>query len=270
MTQPEPPPDPATDGILACGEVMNIDDLPPGSEIPLEVDTYDSVLVLIDFDDPRHTARLRNESETSLQRALAVWDPVLGRATIPGYRGSGEELRLELIGATADRPFSGSVSLECSSPGEVCFNLSDDDGDGAVDCADIHCARDPRCVEDQHDLDERVLSCGTDFALLNPPELRTFDDQRTLYTQPGGAFTEFWGGAELLLGATTGAGTIEVIFAEPGMLCFGSAEDQVVPCDTLLEVFAGETHSFPSGDLPVRLEPLAQSWLSLQARLVCE
>ena len=172
ITPPEPPPDPATDGVLACGEVMNVDGLPPGAQIPLEVATYDSVQVLIDLDDPQQIGRLRNESETSLQRALPVWDPVLGRTSIPGYRGSGEDLLLELIGATEEVPFSGFVSLECSSPGEVCFNLSDDDGDGAVDCADIHCARDPRCVEDQHDLDERVLACGTDFETLTPADAR--------------------------------------------------------------------------------------------------
>jgi len=270
ITPPEEPPDPATDGILSCGELMSVDGLPAGSGIPLDVPLYNSVQVLMDFTDSDQIGRLRTESETTLQRALAVWDPVLQRTVIPGYRGSGEELRLELLGADPEEGFSGSVSLECSSPGEVCFNLTDDDDNGAVDCADLHCARDVRCVEDQHDLDERVLSCGTDFEDLEPPELRNFDDQRTLYTTPGGERQEFWGGAELLLAAATGSGTVEVTFGEAGMACIGSAQDEVVPCSAALAVAPGETRSFPTVDLPIRLEPLAGTWLSLAARLVCD
>jgi len=267
---PEEPPDPATDGLLSCGETMSVDGLPAGSEIPLDLPLYSSVLVLMDFTDSQQIGRLRIESETTLQRALAVWDPVQQRTVIPGYRGSDEELRLELLGADPETGFSGSVSAECSDPGEVCFNLTDDDGDGAIDCADLHCARDVRCVEDQHDLDELVLSCGTDFEDLEPPELRSFDDPRTLYTTPGGERQEFWGGAELLLGAATGSGTVEVLFGEAGMACIGSAQDELVPCSAALDVTAGETRSFPTVDLPVRLEPLASAWLSLEARLVCD
>ncbi len=269
ITPPEPEPDPATDGILACGEQMSVDGLEAGTTIPVDVPQGTSVEVLMGFGDPGQIGRLRVDSDTSLSRALPVWDPVLERAVIPGYRGTGEDLTLELLGAGSDG-FSGSVSLQCTSPGEICFNLSDDDGDTLVDCADIHCARDPRCADDQHDLDERVLSCDEQVQQLDPPELRSFDDQRTLYIRPETDFPEFWGGAELTLGATLGSGTVEVTFGEAGMVCVGEATEDTVVCDVALDVSSGETRSFPTEDLPLRIEPLGPGWIDLRARLVCD
>jgi len=269
MTLPEPEPDPATDGILACGEQMSVDGLEAGATIPVDVPQGTSVEVLMSFNEPTQLGRLRTDSDTSLSRALPVWDPALERAIIPGYRGTGEELTLELLGADSDG-FSGTVSLQCTSPGEVCFNLSDDDGDALVDCADIHCARDPRCADDQHDLEELVLSCSEESQQLEPPELRSFDDQRTLYMQPENSFPEFWGGAELTLGAALGPGTVEVTFGEAGMACVGEAADDVVICDVALDVSSGETISFPTEDLPLRLEPLGPGWIDLRAQLVCD
>jgi len=270
-TPPESPPDPATDGILACGEDMSVDDLPPGSNIPLDVPIRTSVQVFVELDGPNTLGRLVTENDTSLGRVLPVWAPLLEQEILPGYRDTDNELRLELVGAGADELFFGNVFLECSSPGEVCFNLGDDDGDGAVDCADLHCARDPRCVGDQFDLDVRTLSCSADFQTLEPPELGPIDDQRTLYRRPGGQFEEFWGGAELMLGPVTTSGTVEVTFGEAGMVCVGGVDETtVIACGAALDVAAGETRTFPTSDLPLRLEPLAAAWSSLEARLVCD
>lgn len=269
LTPPEPEPDPATDGILSCGELMSVDGLEAGSTIPIDVPQGTSVTVQVDLTDPVQIGRLRTESDSRLFRALPVWDPLLEQAIIPGFRGTGEQLTLELLGADSNG-FSGSVSLQCTSPGEICFNLSDDDADSLVDCADIHCARDTNCSDDQHDLDERVLSCSDQLEQLDPPELRTFDDQRTLYTGPDSEWPEFWGGAELMLGASLTAGTIEISFAEEGMVCVGGTVDQITTCETMIEVGSGETHSFASEDLPLRLEPLGPAWIDLQARLVCD
>jgi hypothetical protein len=270
IVSPEPPPDPATDGILACGEVMSVDGLPPGATIPLDVPIRTSVQVFLELQGAGSGGRLLIESDTSLERVLPVWDPVLGQAVLPAYRDTDEDLQLELIGAT-DGAFAGDVVLQCSSPGEVCFNLSDDDGDGAVDCADLHCARDPRCVEDQFDLDVRTLGCSADSETLEPPELGPIDDQRTLYRRPGSSVEEFWGGAELMLGPVTTSGTVEITFGEAGMVCVGGIDEvTVISCAAVLAIAAGETRTFPTSDLPLRLEPLAATWSSLQARLVCD
>jgi hypothetical protein len=269
LTPPEPEPDPLTDGILSCGELMDIEGLEAGSTIPIDVPQGTSVIVQVDLTDPVHIGRLRTESDTRLFRALPVWDPLLEQAILPGFRGTGEQLTLELLGADSNG-FSGSVSLQCTSPGEICFNLTDDDSDSLVDCADIHCARDTSCSDDQHDLEERVLTCSDEFQQLDPPELRTFDDQRTLYTRPDSEWPEFWGGAELLLGATLAAGTIELTFGEEGMVCVGGLVNQVTACETIIEVSSGETRAFPTEDLPLRLEPLGPTWIDLQARLVCD
>ncbi len=269
LAPPEPEPDPATDGILSCGEQMSVDGLEAGSMIPVDAPQGASVEVFVELTDPIQLGRLRFESETSLYRSLPVWDPVLEHSVIPGFRGTGEELTLELIGADSEG-FRGSVSLQCTSPGEVCFNLSDDDEDGLMDCSDIHCARDPGCSDDQDDLDERVLSCSDQPQQLEPPELRSFDDQRTLYLRPEASAPEFWGGAELMLAATLESGTVELTFGEAGMVCVGGVPDQSVACDLAIDVTSGETRAFPTEDLPLRIEPLGPNWIDLRAQLVCD
>ena len=269
ITPPEQAPDPATDGILSCGELMSVDGLEPSTSIPVDVPEGSGVEVLVELVAPGQLARLRTESPTRLTRALPVWDPVLERMVITGFAGTDETLWLELIGADLNG-FSGSISLECTHPGEVCFNLSDDDGDGLTDCADIHCAREPRCADDQDDLDERVLSCNDQAQQLEPPILRNFDDQRTLYMRPDDDLPQFWGGAELMLAATLDTGTIELTFGEAGMVCVGGSPEQTVPCDAVFDVSSGETRSFLTAELPLRIEPLGPTWIDLRARLACD
>ena len=67
------------------------------------------------------------------------------------------------------------------------------------------------------------------------------------------------------------SGTVEVTFGEAGMVCVGGVDETtVIACGAALDVAAGETRTFPTSDLPLRLEPLAAAWSSLEARLVCD
>ncbi len=269
ITPPQPEPDPATDGVLSCGEMMSVDGVEPGSSVPLDLPVGSSLEVLLEFDEPNQLARLRTESESTLERALPVFDPVQGIEIIPGFRAQGESLDLELLGA-GEAGFLGSISMRCFNPGEICFNLSDDDNDGLIDCADIHCAREPRCADDQNNLEEIQLDCSETPQQLEPATLRSFDDQRTLYLQEGRTSHEFWGGAELVLEQPLQPGTIELSFGEAGMACSGSPEGQSISCSLYTEIEAGEVYSFTSDQLPLYLEPLAPSWIDIRAQLVCD
>ncbi len=54
------------------------------------------------------------------------------------------------------------------------------------------------------------------------------------------------------------------------MVCVGEATEDTVVCDVALDVSSGETRSFPTEDLPLRIEPLGPGWIDLRARLVCD
>jgi hypothetical protein len=281
---PEPePPDPSTDGILACGESMDLGDSFGGDAVPLDVGGSGarSLLLVLDWDEPeRMGARLRIEDGSGVERFLELWDGPTHRRVIPAFFPSGAEADLELIvdggGATA-----GTATLSCSEgPAEQCGNLADDDGDGALDCADLHCARDAGCAEEQEDLETIELSCaadGSDWTEIEPPVLGTLDDQRTLYSSyPGGEgepAQEFRGGAEIVLAEWEASGTVHVEADEAGMLCAGLDAELTVFCEetATLGPDSAASVAVSEGDgRRVWLEPDAMAWVGIRARLDCE
>jgi len=273
LPEPEPPPDLSLDGILSCGEQMPLVNWSPGTELDLDVGTFTSVEVLADFDEGGPALRLVATSDTALRRAVELWDPLLDRRTLPGFRGSSEDLSLERIGGEEDS--EGNLSLECSSPGEMCFNVQDDDGDGAIDCADLHCARDSNCIEDQEDLTERLVTCSDDYVAMDIPGIDRLDSQRTLYRTTEGTpehpADEFRGGAEIVILEAPGATAVSFRFGSSGLLCAeATLGDTFVDCPSPVRVQAEDVYEVPVDALPVYLEPDGDRWVSVEARGDCD
>ncbi|MEE2830703.1 MAG: hypothetical protein VX498_16065 [Myxococcota bacterium] len=270
---PEPPPEPGT--TMTCGETRDVTGLSGADALPLSIDLQTNFELLPDFDDPQLGMRLTVETDSSLDRSLELWDPSRDLRLIPGNQTTQADLRVELLGTSS--LFSGSISLDCSQPAENCFNLTDDDGDGEVDCADIHCAWAPSCVEDQEDLEVLDLTC-TEEAVEVVPTLTATDSQRTLYrTHPAGfdqPGLEFWGGAELVIRSVAAEMTnIEITMGSPGLLCVGEADApldaEVIECEDWNWFEAGVVSADPT-ERPIFLEPLGNQWESLSISVDCE
>ncbi|MBN95283.1 MAG: hypothetical protein CL928_14650 [Deltaproteobacteria bacterium] len=245
----------------------------PGEQLELDVGIFTSVEVVADFDEGGPALRLVATSDTALRRGVEIWDPVRARRTLPGFRGSSEDLSLERIGG--DEVSEGTLTLECSEPGEMCFNVQDDDGDGAIDCADLHCARDTNCIDDQDDLAERVITCSEDYAPLDVPELDRLDSQRTLYATTEGTVEhpadEFRGGAEIVLLEAPGAASLSLRFGSAGLVCAAATPGETsVHCQDTRRVQAGDVYETSVDALPIYLEPDDARWLGIEARGDCE
>jgi len=271
------PPDPADerniDGVLQCGDTEVLTGYGSGKALPVDVSVGTGVELRLDLEDGTHTARLAVDAGGGIDRMLEIWDSLTGERLIAATRGGGEELTLELI-ATNTRLLEGTVSVTCEASGEVCFNLGDDDGDGAADCADVSCARSPACVDDQDDLETVTLPCGDVLVPLSPPALTSISDQRTIYaTHPGGddgPAQEFWGGAEVAIHEVEAAGTIEIVAGTDALVCAGIPDPAVVLCPDPIRLAAGETATISTDDLPLWLEPLGPQFETLSARLNCD
>ena len=270
---PDPEPlDPNQDALVECGDDEIVDGYPAGSGLRVEAARGVGVELLTDFDNEFDGARLAIQSGSQLRRVLEIWDPARDRRVIPATIASGDDLVLELIQPEGG-PAAGVVSMRCADPGEVCFNLADDDGDGLVDCADVACARDPGCLDDQEDLEQVPLSCSDGVAPLDLPVLAAIDDQRTVYaTSPGGGDQppqEFWGGAEIVLQADGQEGTLTLQFDSAGLVCEGQPSPEVVLCVDPVRVEAGDELTIEFGARDVWLEPLGASWTGVRAGLDC-
>ena len=270
---PEPePPDPNTDGVLRCGDVERLEGRFGGQGMLVDIATDQGVELVLDFDDPTHAGRLATSIADDFSRSIEIWDSVQGVRVLTGRRGSGETLVFELV-AAGGASVGGSVRVVCSTPGEICFNLGDDDGDGRADCADLGCARDTSCTTDQDDLEQVELDCGGAFVALTPSELSAIDDQRTIYTtHPGGdgqPAHEFWGGAELVITDAEDDGQITLRFDGEGMVCPGADQGNLVSCEAPVYVEPGQDYTWFTTQLPLYLEPLDAAWPGLSAALDC-
>jgi len=270
---PEPePPDPNIDGVLRCGDTERLEGFYGGQSLWVDIATDQGVELIIGFDDVSHGSRLTTSSDEGLQRAIEIWDPARGVRVLTGRRASGEELTFDII-ASGGAAVGGTVQVNCITPGEICFNLGDDDGNGRADCADLGCARDFGCYNDQADLEQAELECGGAMVALEPPELSAIDDQRTVYTtHPGGddqPAHEFWGGGELVIVDAEDDGQITMRFEGRGMVCPGADQDNLVSCTNPAYVEPGQDYTFFTTQLPLFVEPLDPVWPGLSAALDC-
>ena len=270
---PEPePPDPNIDGILRCGDVERLEGYYGGQALWVDIARDQGVELIIDFDDPGHTARLAVSSEDDFSRSIEIWDPARGVRVLTGRRGAGEELTFEMI-AGGGAAVGGTVQVNCITPGEICFNLGDDDGNGRADCADLGCARYTGCSTNQGDLEQVTLSCGAAFVDLEPPEPSAIVDQRTIYTTHPGLDEEpaheFWGGGELVIVDAEDDGQISLRFEGQGMVCPGADQGSLVSCTDPVYVEPGQDYTWFTTQLPLFLEPLDVTWPGLSVALDC-
>ncbi len=138
-TEEEVPPE--EDGRITCGATERLDGLTTGDTITVSVNPGSSLVFDVNVTGDGHGLRLRAEANSEWRRVTEVWTPEGDRRVIPATAGAGESLLLEVI-VPADQTMAGSVTLACADVPEVCFDLSDNDGNGNVDCADLNCARD--------------------------------------------------------------------------------------------------------------------------------
>jgi len=269
---PEPEPDPNLDGVLRCGDLEDLTGAQGGMGVQVELPSETGVEFLTDFLAPSHGARLASETDSEIVRYLEIWDPTRQLRSIPLRHQGNETLVLELLSGNGE-PLSGTVEVLCSTPAEICFNLADDSGNGRVDCADFSCARESDCVQDQEDLETVELSCSDGLVALEPPEIGTIDDQRTLYTthpgEDGEPAQEFWGGAELAIVGVEDDGMITLRFGGAGMVCSGQDLGESIACESPVYVEDGEEATFFTTQLPLWVEPLDARWTSLEAHLDC-
>ncbi|MFH2005534.1 MAG: trypsin-like serine protease [bacterium] len=78
-----------------------------------------------------------------------------------------------LVVETYDTPSPFTLQLQCSGQAELCDNGVDDDGDGAVDCADPDCASDPGCQTTPEDCDNGVDDDGDGAIDCADPDCET-------------------------------------------------------------------------------------------------
>ncbi len=269
----EPPVDPEADGLLTCGTLENLDGLTTGDEIEVRADA--ALLISVDVTSgDGHGVRLRAQSAGTWFRSTEIWDPTTEQRVIPAVARPNVDLFLEVV-VPAEGMMSGSVSMSCAEVPEVCFDLSDNDGDGATDCADLDCARDDDCLEDQEDFQPLELECGDALEPVDLDELDRLSEQRTVYaTRPGGdgaPWQEFWGGGELaLLAPVEDTGTVTVQVAGDGMLCIGTVEDEHVDCAEWQALADGDEVTLSTDQLPAWFEPIGTGWGGISTQLLCD
>ena len=267
-----PEPTPADDTVLTCGETLVVDDvvrLSTGWEIDAATGT--GLEVSTAFDDPSDSIRLVYEDDSGIERATGFTDPTTGERLFTGFMLSGRRAFVEFLwGSSAP---SGSLTLTCTTPGENCGNLADDDGDGAIDCADSHCARDADCLEGQRDFDLSALGCTDGWEPLEVPELRSFSSQRTIYRledDEGDFREEFWGGAETSIVSAVLDRFVQVRSQSGGLACLGTDVTTHIACIGDWARLGGDAvFVVADADLPVHLEPAGAAWTDLEVRVDC-
>jgi hypothetical protein len=259
---------------LSCGDVWTVDGLTGADAVALDIGPQTNFELVADFGSPLLSMRLSRDTGSEIQRSLLLRDPTLDRALIPGTQAGTDTLQIELLGTSA--VFEGTVAVDCTQPSELCFGLTDDDGDGRVDCADLNCAWDAVCNESQDIFSEVQLSCSDGVQVLDTA-LSPTDEQHSLYrTIPASQSAvglEFWGGAEVAItDVSEGVQSIEVTTGSPGLVCFvGNEEafdDTIVSCESSVET-DGTAFIVTPDQLPILLEPLAAGWTGLEIVPVC-
>ncbi len=267
FTPPEP-----DDGVLTCGETLAVEDIAAFGGYAIDVAGGTSIEVTWDMDDPDDSMRLQFEDASGLTRSTVIVDSVTGRRLLSGFVASGRQAAVEFL-FESDSP-SGTVTLTCLSPGEDCGNLADDDGDGAIDCADAHCARDTGCAEGQRDFDVETVDCTDGWEPLEVPELRNFSSQRTVYrvaTADGDIREEFWGGGETVIISSVRDRFVQLRSASGGLACLAQDQETHLVCadGDWARLSADEVFVVADADLPVHIEPLGLGWTDLEVRVDC-
>lgn len=265
-----PPPDPALDGLLSCGEDQPLTDFASGDLLEIDAEGPIGLRIFTRFSDQDAAGILKTDGDTA-DNLAEWWDPITESTMLTGGLTDGQGATVDLFAADGVT-IGGSLVMECPTE-ELCWNLGDDNGDGLIDCADPLCARVESCVTDQQDLETITLTCGDDFVSIDPPTIGQLDDQRTLYTtQPLGdsqPIESFWGGAELALRMPpSNANSVQVRLGSPGLVCSGTTGGATVFCDTVTEVSAGDVVDLPLTSL-TWLEPLGPSWESVEIYTDC-
>ena len=269
----EPEPLPEEDGIIACGGTESLEGLTTGDEIAVSAEAGKSLLFEVAVTPADgHGLRLRAESASGWRRVTEIWTAAADRRLIPATAGAGEELFLEVI-VPSEETLAGSVELVCDDVPEVCYDLTDNDGDGAVDCADVACARDQRCGENQEDFQPVELECTDGWVAVDLDVLDRLSDQRALYeTRPAGdgaPWQTFWGGGEVVLLAPVEPGSVAARVGGAGMLCLGDVQEAGVVCREVRSLSDGDEVSLQPGELPAWFEPDGSNWASFDVRLDC-
>ena len=271
----EPPTPPTGTETLVCGETRSVDGLSGSDAIPLDVPLLTNFEVLADFEPVDLGMRLSRVTDTAIERSLELWDPYRSQRLIAGTHDVEAELTLELLGTSS--LFTGSVTLNCDQPSENCFNLVDDDGDGFVDCADLHCSQSAGCQTDQADFEVVDLTCTEELLELST-SLGSTDDQHTLYrTYPGGLDQpglEFWGGAEIVIRSADPDVTNIVISVNNSVLACVGVDDtpvdaEVTPCEDWEWFEAGESFTADPTEMPLFIEPLGTGLDNLTVAVEC-
>jgi hypothetical protein len=270
-TEEEVPPE--EDGVIACGGTESLEGLTTGDTINVSAEPGGSMVFDVAVGEADgHGLRLRAEASGSWRRVTEIWTPEGDRRVIPATAGAGESLSLEVI-VPPDETLTGVVTLACADVPEVCFDLADNDGNGAVDCADLGCARDEDCAEDQEDFQIVEPECSDDFVEVEVDELDRLSDQRTLYeTRPAGdgaPWQEFRGGGEIVLMPPLDPGSVTVEVGGTGVLCLGAADATGVVCRDLQTLADGDLVSLQPGELPGWFEPDTPNWTSFAVRVDC-
>jgi hypothetical protein len=273
-----PPTVPAPPGTLpdelSCGEGWTVDGLTGADAVALNIEPQTNFELVADFGSPLLSMRLSRDTGSAIERSLLLRDPVGDRALIPGTQPGTDALQIELLGTSS--VFEGTVTVNCAQPSELCFGLTDDDGDGSIDCADLNCAWDPVCNQSQEIFSEIELSCSDGVQVLDTA-LGATDEQHSLYrTIPASESAvglEFWGGAEVaVVGVGEGVESIEVTTGSPGLVCFTGSQqalsDEIVVCGSSEET-DGTAFTVSPDQLPIILEPLALGWTGLEIVPVC-
>ncbi len=265
-----PPPDPSLDGLLSCDEDQPLDGMVSGDALQVDAQGPIGLRIWTRFTDPDAAGILRTDGE-SADNIAEWWDPRAEAAVLTTSLERGQGALVDLF-AVSGVTVGGSLVMECPAA-EVCWNLSDDNGDGLIDCADPLCARNEDCVLQQENLETVTLSCSADFVQIEPPVLGAIDDQRTLYTtRPMGEsqpVESFWGGAEIALRLPPATATsVRVRLGGAGLVCSGSEGIAAVLCDSVTEVGDGDVVELPLTSL-TWLEPLGASWESIEIHTDC-
>ena len=266
-----PPPDPATDGLLSCGESQPLDGLVSGDTFAIDTTGDAGLVISTRFDDPAAAAILRIEADDVRQNLAEWWDPVASATRLTGSLESGQTATVDLFAAEGVS-VAGRLDLACPAA-ETCWNLGDDNADGLADCADPQCARYPDCVAEQSDLETLFAPPCGDWIPVDPPQLSAIADQRTLYaTFPLGEdqpVESWWGGAELRV-PLTGVSAISARADVAGMLCVGAEPGASVICEEVALLGPGVVATAPATAANAWLEPLGGAWAGLEIQLACD
>ena len=263
------PPDPALDGVLACGESEPLAGLTDTDSMPVDAEGQVGLHITTDFDDADVAGVLEVRGDDGPRNIAELWDPESGGTMLATTLEPGEEARV-VLSVAAGGVIAGTLRMSCPAA-EVCYNLDDDNGDGRLDCGDPLCARTPDCVTEQATLATAAVSCGTTYVPVEAPVLRAFDDQRTLYTNfPLGEslpFESFWRGAELALTSPEGS-MVTVRSSSGGLVCPGTVSGDTVFCDGGAVLASGDEVTVPGGT-DLFLEPLGPVWEALEVLVLC-